>query len=181
MLWSMWPNCLVFCDCAFQSACPLMEKDKRHMEASWWKRLTKGKVGLVLMDWAMLSKSLIYFSVEGWGCVSSLPFDLRPNYSGGNEGNGDLLQKVPHIHCCTQFPNPASGHCWPKPPPEAPGHSQANLGQSLQGSLHFSTGTQCSQGSLCAFQESVSQSCVSSALISHTSKAMFKILQARLQ
>ena len=75
MLWSMWSNCLVFCDCAFRSACPLMEKDKRHMEASWWKRLTKGKVGLVLKDWAMLSKSLIYFSVEGWGCVSSLPFD----------------------------------------------------------------------------------------------------------
>ena len=25
---------LVFCDCGFQSVCPLMEKDKRLMEAS---------------------------------------------------------------------------------------------------------------------------------------------------
>ena len=28
----------------------------------------------------MLSKSLIPFSVDGWGCVPSLLFDLRPNY-----------------------------------------------------------------------------------------------------
>ena len=44
---------------------------------------------------AMLSKSLIQFSVDGWGCVPSLLFDLRPNYGGGNEDNGGLLQKVP--------------------------------------------------------------------------------------
>ena len=43
----------------------------------------------------MLSKSLIQFSVEGWGCVPSLLFDLRPNYGGDNEDNGDLLQKCP--------------------------------------------------------------------------------------
>ena len=43
----------------------------------------------------MLQKSLIHFSVDGWGCVPSLLFDLRPNYGGGNEDNGDLLQKVP--------------------------------------------------------------------------------------
>ena len=40
----------------------------------------------------MLSKSLIQFSVDGWGCVLSLLFDLRPNSGGGNEENGDLLQ-----------------------------------------------------------------------------------------
>ena len=42
----------------------------------------------------MLSKSLIQFSVDGWACVPLLWFDLRPNYGGGNEDNGDLLQKV---------------------------------------------------------------------------------------
>ena len=63
-MWSVW---LVFCDCGFQSVCPLMEKDKRLMEASWWERLTEGKLGLVLMGRAMLSKSLIQFSVNGWG------------------------------------------------------------------------------------------------------------------
>ena len=36
---------------------------------------------------------------------ASLPLDVGvspcPNYGGGNEDNGDLLQKVPCIHCCT--------------------------------------------------------------------------------
>ena len=58
-----------------------------------------GKLDLVLMGGAMLSKSLIQFSVEGQGSVPSLLFDLRPNYGGSNEDNGDLLQKVPHTHC----------------------------------------------------------------------------------
>ena len=40
------------------------------------------------MGGAMLSKSLIQFSVDVWGCVPSLLFDLRPNYDGGNEENG---------------------------------------------------------------------------------------------
>ena len=41
----MWSDWLVFCDCGFQSVCPLMEKDKRLMEASWWERLTEGEIG----------------------------------------------------------------------------------------------------------------------------------------
>ena len=49
-----------------------------------------GESGLILMDGAMFSKSLIQFSVDGQGSVSSLLFDLRPNY-GGDEDNGDLL------------------------------------------------------------------------------------------
>ena len=50
---------------------------------------------LVLKGRAMLSKSLIQFSVDGRGCVPSLLFDLRPNYGGGNEDNEDnFLQKV---------------------------------------------------------------------------------------
>ena len=62
-----------------------------------------GKLGFVLMGRAMLSKSLIIqFSVDGQGCVPFLLLDLRPNYGGGNENNGDLLQKVPSMHCCTQ-------------------------------------------------------------------------------
>ena len=61
------------------------------------------------------------FSVGGWGCVPSLLSDLRPNYGGGNEDNGDLLQKVQNVsctHCCTQCPQPWSSPllthwlCW---------------------------------------------------------------------
>ena len=102
------------CDCGFQSVCPLKEKDKRLMEASWWERLPEGELGLVLMGGAMLSKSLIQFSVDG--CVPSLiltrgqtpqVFDLRPN-GGVNEDNGDLLQKVLCTHCHTQCLWPCS-------------------------------------------------------------------------
>ena len=41
----------------------------------------------------MLSKSFIQFSVDGQSCVPSLLFDLGPNYGGGKEDNGNLLQK----------------------------------------------------------------------------------------
>ena len=92
-MWSVW---LVFCDCGFHSVCPLMDKDKRLIEASWWKRL-RGTPSLVLMGRTMFSKPLIKFSVDGWGCIPTLLFDLRPNYGGGNEDNGYLPQKV-HVH-----------------------------------------------------------------------------------
>ena len=77
------------------------------------------------MGGAMLSKSLIQFSVDGWGCVPSLFFGLRPNYGGGNEGNGDLLQKVPCTHCYTQCPQPCS-----RPPPT---HTSAGDSWTLPG------------------------------------------------
>ena len=60
------------------------------------------------MGGVKLSKSLIQFSVDGQGCVPSLLFDLRPNYGGGNEDDGDLLQKALCSHCCTQCPRPCS-------------------------------------------------------------------------
>ena len=34
-LWSIWSVWLVFCDCGFHSVCPLIDRDKRVMEASW--------------------------------------------------------------------------------------------------------------------------------------------------
>ena len=52
------------------------------------------------MGRAMLSISFIRFSVDGWGCLPSMLFDLRPNYGGGNEDNGDLLQ-CPHLQQAT--------------------------------------------------------------------------------
>ena len=47
----------------------------------------------------MLSKALIQFSADGPGSVLSLLFDLRSNYGGGNEENGNLVQKVSCILC----------------------------------------------------------------------------------
>ena len=109
-MWSVW---LVFHDCGFQSVCPLMEKNKRLMKASWWERL-RGKLGFVLIGGAMLSKSLIQFYVDGPGCVLSLLFDLRSNYGGGNEDNRGLLQKVLcmccHTQCLQTFRQPLPTH-----------------------------------------------------------------------
>ena len=42
-LWSMWSFWLVFCDCGFHSVCPLMDEDKRLVQASWWEGLAVGK------------------------------------------------------------------------------------------------------------------------------------------
>ena len=58
----------------------------------------------------MLTKSLIQFSVQGQGCISSLLFDLRPNYGGGKEDNGDLLQRSHAGTATLSAPNPAGGH-----------------------------------------------------------------------
>ena len=60
------------------------------------------------MGRAMLSKSLIQFSLDGWGCVPFLLFDPRQNCGGGNEDNGDLLQNIPCTQCHTQCPQPCS-------------------------------------------------------------------------
>ena len=107
------------------------------------------------MGRVMLSKSLIQFSVDGWGCVSSLLFDLRPNCGGGNEDNGDLLQKVPCMYCYTQCPQPCS-----RPPPTyiSTGDSWTLIGKSGSvslGLLLLSPGSWCTQGFVCALQESV--------------------------
>ena len=40
-----------FCGCGFHSVCPLMEKDKRLVEASWWEGLAVGKTGSYSDGW----------------------------------------------------------------------------------------------------------------------------------
>ena len=75
---------------------------------------------------------------------------------GGNEDNGDLLQKVPCTHYCTQWLDPEAGHCQPMSLLETPGHSWSCLGQFLVGSLLLSPGSWCTQGFVCSLQESVS-------------------------
>ena len=90
-------------------------------------------------------------------------------------------------HACTatlSAPNPAAGHHRPTPLLETPGHSQASLGQSLVGSLLLSPGSWCTQGSVCALQESISQSCVSSGssmvgLMATSSKRAYAIPKSR--
>ena len=80
------------------------------LSALWWIRIRGLWKHPDRRDWlwgklvgrAMLSKSLIQFSVDWWGFFPFLLVGLRPN-------------------------------CWPMPPPETPGHSQASLAQSPTG------------------------------------------------
>ena len=84
-----------------------------------------GKLGLVLMGGAMLSKFLIQFFCWRVG-LCSLPV-VWPNYGGDNEDNGDVLQRVLWTHCCTHCPWPCS-----RPPPThaSTGDSWTLMGES---------------------------------------------------
>ena len=70
-----------------------------------------GKLDLVLMGGTILHKYLIQFSIDGWGCVPSLLFVLRPNYGKVNEDNGKILQKNGAFTVVFSMPDPAAGHC----------------------------------------------------------------------
>ena len=107
------------------------------------------------MDGAMLSKSLIQYSIDGCGCVPSTLFDLGPIYGGGNEDNGTSFKMSDADTAALSGPNPAAGHRGPTPLPETPGHSRASLRQSLVGSLLLSPGSWCIQGFVFTLQDSV--------------------------
>ena len=84
-LWSTWSFWLVFCDWGFcceghgievlaSSVCPLIDEDKTRslcklLDGRPW---LWGKVGLAPLGRAVLCRSLIQFSAEGWGCAPSL-------------------------------------------------------------------------------------------------------------
>ena len=97
----------------------------------------------------MLSKSLIQFSVDGWGCVPSLLFTWGQTMV---EVMKILVTSFKTSHACTATvsgPSPAAGHHRPMPPLDTPGHLQASLGQSLAGSLLLSPGSWCTRFCLC--------------------------------
>ena len=123
----MWLYSLVFCDCGFQSVCPLMEKDKGLMKASWWERLTEGEtLCLIMMGRAMLSKSLIQFSVDGWSCVLSLLFIWGQTMV---EVMKIMVMPFRRSHAgpaALSALRPVAGHHWPTPLPETLAHPQAS-------------------------------------------------------
>ena len=110
----------------------------------------------------MLRKILIQFSVEGWSCVPSLLFTWGQTMV---EVMNIIRTSFKRSHACTatlSVPDPAAGHHRPTPLTETPRHPQATPGQSPVGSLLFSPGSWCTECSVFALQESISQSCVSS-------------------
>ena len=133
---------LVSCDCGFHSVCPLMEKDKKLLEASWWERLTEGETGSCSEGWGhaqyIFNPIFCCWPVFppccltwGWAMVEAMKI---------------MVTSFKRSHARTAIlsaTNPASGHHWPMPPSETPGHSQASLGQSPVGLLLLPLGSWC--------------------------------------
>ena len=108
------------------------------------------------MGRAMLSKSLIQFSVDGWSCV---PYQIFTWGQTMVEVMKIMAMSFQRSHAWTatlSAPSPAAGHCQPTSLPETPGHSWASLSQSLVGSLLLFPGSWYAQSSVCTHQESVS-------------------------
>ena len=122
----------------------------------------RGKLGLVLKGKAILSKSLIQFSVDGWVWVPSLLFTWGQTMV---EVVKIMVTSFKRAHTRTAVlnaPSPAAGHRQPALPPENPGHSQASLGQSLVGSLLLFPGSWYSKFLFVPFKSLFPQSYVSS-------------------
>ena len=95
----------------FILVCPLMDKDKRLVEASWMERLMWGNLGLVLMGGPMLSKSSIQFSTDRWGCVPSLLFGWDQTMVGVMVVMATSFQKTFAYTVVFSAPDPAACHC----------------------------------------------------------------------
>ena len=150
-MWSVW---LVFCDCGFHSVCPLMDKYKRLLEASWGERLTLEE-SVSCSDEQGHAQQIFNPIFSWWVGLCSLPVvGIRPKDGWHNYVSGNLLQnKLYHI-VVFSAPHPAAGHCWPVPLLETPGQSQASLAQSLVVKLLLSYGSWCTWDFVCALQDS---------------------------
>ena len=112
------------------------------LSALWWRRIKglwklpdgrdclRGKLDLVLLGKAVLSKSLIQFSFDGWSCVPSLLFTWgqtmlvkKTLYHLSHQGSQTMVEAMKILgtsfkrsHACTatlSAPNTAAGHHWP--------------------------------------------------------------------
>ena len=117
----------------------------------------RGNLHFVLIGRAMLSKSLIQFSIDGWSCVPSLLFMWGKTMVRVMKIMVTSFKRSYECTATLSAPTPAAGHRWPTPPLETPGHPQASPGQSPVGSLLLSLASQCTQGSVCALQKATSQ------------------------
>ena len=120
-----------------------------------------GKLGLVLMGRAMLSKSLVQFSVDGWGCVPFLLFTWGQTMVKVMKVMVTSLKRSQARTTTVSAPKPCR-----RPPPA---HTSAGDSWTLTGTSGAvscgvaapSPWSWCTQGSVVP-SESVSQSCVSS-------------------
>ena len=74
------------------------------------KNSLSGKLGFVLMDRAMLSKSLIQFSVNGWSCAPFLLFTWGQTMVEAVKIMATSFKRSDACTAALNDPNPASGH-----------------------------------------------------------------------
>ena len=86
----------------------------------------------------MLSKSLIQFSVDGWGCVPSLLFTWGQTLVEVMKINGDLPQKISGMYFYSPYSQPCSR---PLLTNAFTRDSQTPTGKSPVGSLFLSPGS----------------------------------------
>ena len=102
---------------------------------------------------------IVIHTVKSFGIVSKADIDAfcKSCFFHDPADIGNLISGSSALSCaCTvvfSATDPASGHHWPTPLLETPGHSQASLGPSLVGSVLLSPGSWCSQCFLCTLQE----------------------------
>ena len=102
------------------------------------------------------------------GKVSDMTERLHFHFQTMVEVMKIMVTSFRRSHACTATltaSNPAAGHHQTTPPLDTPGHSHSSLGQSFVGSLLLFPGFWCTQDSVCALQESFSQSCSSLAAV----------------
>ena len=92
------------------------------------------------MAGVMLIKSLVQFSVDGWGFVTSLLFTWGQTMVEVVKVMVTSFKRSRAGTATLSAPSPAAGRCRPAPLSETPGHSRASLGQPLVGSLLLSPG-----------------------------------------
>ena len=124
------------------------------MEASWKERLTEGETESCSDGQGHAQEIFNPNFSCGWHYVTSLLFDLKSNYGRCNEDNSYFLPKVPCKHCHTQCPQPCSR-------PSLTHASARDSWTLMDKSGSVSCGVTApfswsAQGSVCAFQESLS-------------------------
>ena len=124
----------------------------------------RGKLGLVLMPGAMLSKSFIQFSVDGWSCVPSLLFTWDQTMV---EVMKIMATSFKRTHACTatlSAPNPAAGPHQPRALSEAPRHSRQVWVNLLWGHCSFLLGPGAHKFLFVPSKNLFPQSCISSGI-----------------
>ena len=123
-----------------------MVMDKRLWKLPDGRDWLRVKLDLFLMGGAMLSKSLIQFSVDGRGCVPPCFLTWDQTMMEVMKIMATSFKRFHARTAALSAPDPVASHCGHTPLPETSGHSRANLGQSLVGSLLLSPGSWWAQG-----------------------------------